>query len=226
MFQLPDNTRIHLPRLREKACSFTPGEVCFYEATFLSGLRFHVHPFIMKLLHHLGIAPEQLMPNSWWIAISCMEIWMIVTEGDMIQLDKFVFLYRLKESKEFGYYELVPWDMKSRLVVNLPSSFCYWKSIYFLCLEMVGKLPWMIFGVTFPSWSVGGGQSLVCHLLCAIFWRRFSSSLFVLNLTFLIIYFVAKVHPKLKNRYKGHVKDASDYAKTIETLTSWLILGP
>ena len=62
----------------------------------------------MEFLHHLNIAPGQLMPNSWRTVISCMEIWMIVTEGDMIRLDKFVHLYHLKEPKEFGKYELVP----------------------------------------------------------------------------------------------------------------------
>ena len=57
---------------------------------------------------------------------------MIVTEGDMMRLDKFVHLYRLKEPKEFGKYELVPWDRKVRLIVNLLSSFRYWKSRYFV----------------------------------------------------------------------------------------------
>ena len=37
-----------------------------------------------------------------------MEIWTIVTEGDVIRTDELLFLYRLKESKEFGFYELVP----------------------------------------------------------------------------------------------------------------------
>ena len=48
------------------------------------------------------------MPNSWRIVISCMEIWMIVTEGDMIRVDEFVYLYRLKELKEYRYCELMP----------------------------------------------------------------------------------------------------------------------
>ena len=52
-------------------------------------------------------------------------------DRDMIKLDKFVHLYRLKESKEFRFYELVAWDRKSRLIVDLPSSFRYWKSRYF-----------------------------------------------------------------------------------------------
>ena len=33
---------------------------------------------------------------------------MAVTERDMIRVDDFIYLYRLKESKEYGYYELVP----------------------------------------------------------------------------------------------------------------------
>ena len=49
----------------------------------------------------------------------------------MITLNEFVYLYHLKESKEFGYYELVPWDRRSRIIVDLHSSFHYWKSRYF-----------------------------------------------------------------------------------------------
>ena len=95
----------------------------------MCGLIFPIHPFIMEL-HHLNIAPGQLMPNSWRIVISCMVIWTTIADGDMIILNEFIYLYHLKESKEFGYYELVPWDKRSRLIVNLPSSFRYWKSRY------------------------------------------------------------------------------------------------
>ena len=55
----------------------------------------------------------------------------IIANDDMITLNEFVHLYRLKESKEFGYYELVPWDRRSQLIVDLPSSFLYQKSRYF-----------------------------------------------------------------------------------------------
>ena len=63
-FQFPEGTRARLPRKDEKACAFAHGEVCFYETAFSYGLRFPVHPFIMKLLHYLNLAPGQLMPNS------------------------------------------------------------------------------------------------------------------------------------------------------------------
>ena len=106
--QFPKETRVRLPRKCEKSCAFAHGEVCFYKVAFLCGLRFPIHPFIMELLHYLNIALGQLMPNSWRIVISYMVIWMIIVDGDMITLNEFIHLYHLKESKEFGYYELVP----------------------------------------------------------------------------------------------------------------------
>ena len=47
------------------------------------------------------------MPNSWRIVISCMVIWTIIADRDMITLNEIIHLYRLKESKEFDYYELL-----------------------------------------------------------------------------------------------------------------------
>ena len=66
----------------------------------------------MEHLNHFNIAPGQLMSNSWRIMISCMEIWMVVIEGDMIRVVEFIHLYRLKELKEYKYYELVPYVRK------------------------------------------------------------------------------------------------------------------
>ena len=50
-FQFPKGTSIRLPRLGEKACNFAHGEVCFYEANILYGLRFPVHPFILHVVN-------------------------------------------------------------------------------------------------------------------------------------------------------------------------------
>ena len=52
-FQFPKGTSIRLPCLGEKPHNFVPCEVCFYEANFLCGLRFPVHPFILHLLSEL-----------------------------------------------------------------------------------------------------------------------------------------------------------------------------
>ena len=106
-FQFPERVRVHRPNEEDRTYHFFPSEVCFYEATFTCGLRLPVHPFIMELLGHFGIAPGQFMPNSWRIVVNCMEIW-LAANGDMIKVGELVHLYRLKGSKEYGYYELVP----------------------------------------------------------------------------------------------------------------------
>ena len=72
------------------------------------------------------------MLNSLRIVISCMVIWTIIVDDDMITLNEFVHLYHLKESKEFGYYEIMPWDRRSRLIDDLPSflgsiHFSFWQ---------------------------------------------------------------------------------------------------
>ena len=155
-FQFPDRFRVRLSREEERACHFSPGEVCFYEAAFLNGIRFPVHPFIMELLCCFGIAPGQLMPNSWRIVVNCIEIWLATTDGDMIKVDKLVYLYYLNESKKHGYYELLPYERRTRIVRDLPSLFRYWKSRFFFVSGMNGRLPLTRFGVISLGCSVGG----------------------------------------------------------------------
>ena len=129
-FQFPERVHVRQPNSEDRSCHFFLGEVCFYETAFTCGLRLPVHPFIMELLGHFGIAPRQLMPNSWRIVVNCMEIW-LAANGDMIKVGELVYLYRLKESKEYGYYELVPWARRAKIIRGLPSSFRYWKSHFF-----------------------------------------------------------------------------------------------
>ena len=62
----------------------------------------------MELLNHFGIAPRQLMPNSWRIVVNCMGIWLAAMDEDMIKVDELFYLYHSKSSKKHGYYELLP----------------------------------------------------------------------------------------------------------------------
>ena len=71
------------------------------------------------------------MLYSWRIMVSCMGIWLATMDRHLLRVDELVYLYRLKASKEHGYYELVPWERKTRIIKGLPSSFKYWKSIFF-----------------------------------------------------------------------------------------------
>lgn len=106
-FQFPKGTSVRLPRLGEKSCKFAHGEVCLYETNFLCGLRFPVHLFIMHLLNEFQIGPGQLVPNAWRTIISCMSIWVSACDEKMITLNEFLFLYHLKASTHYGYFELL-----------------------------------------------------------------------------------------------------------------------
>ena len=104
-----------------------------------------------------------------------MVIWTIIVDGDMITLNELVHLYRLKESKEFSYYELVPWDRRSRLIADLPSSFRYWKSRYFFVSGDGWEILFDDFWGDFPRllrwWEtlVLGAFALYCSLFCSSF---------------------------------------------------------
>jgi len=61
-FQFPEKIRVRLPQEKERACHFSPEEVCFYETAFQCRLRLPIHPFIMELLDRFVIAPGNLCP--------------------------------------------------------------------------------------------------------------------------------------------------------------------
>ena len=86
-FHFLKRVKVCLPNEEDRACHFFPGEVCFYVAAFVCGLRFPIHPFLIELLDHFGIAPGQLMPNFWRIVVSCMRIWPAVTDVGMLKVD-------------------------------------------------------------------------------------------------------------------------------------------
>ena len=169
----------------------------------------------MELLGYFGIAPGQLMPNSWRIVINCMEIWLAANE-DMIKVSELVYLYCLKELKEYGYYELVLWARRTRIVKGLASSFRYWKSCFFLMFgddfetpssKAWGDIPRLLSSV--------GNPKLRCvkvspHLLIFIL-------LMWSSLTPLVVSLVVKRRPKLKSKYQGCVEKAIEYANSIES---------
>ena len=130
-FQFLDSVKIRIPSDEERACHSYVDEVCFYEADFVNGLCFLVHPFVRELFSYLHLASAQLVPNSWRILISCMVVWMSTNDGDVIRRDKFLHFYRLRKSKDPDYYEFKLWNKASRLILNYPSSLRNWKPNFF-----------------------------------------------------------------------------------------------
>nr|XP_023924366.1 uncharacterized protein LOC112035768 [Quercus suber] len=87
-------------------------------------------------------------------------IWLAANYGDMLKVDELVYLYHLKVSEEHGYYELVPWERRTRIVKGLPSSFRYWKSRFFFVSGDDLRLPLARFGVISQGCVIGGKPRL------------------------------------------------------------------
>ena len=133
---------------------------------------------------------------------------------DMIKVGELVHMYRLKESKEYGYYELVTWERKTRIVKGLLSSFKYWKSRFFFVsgddFETPSSKEWGDVPRLLRQWGTSTLGASV-FLPVPVF---FLSVVFVAD-SYLLFYAV-KRRPKLKNKYIKRVENSIEYALTIE----------
>ena len=102
-FQFSSSTKIRILDGDDRACLSYADEVCFYEANFVSGLHFPIHPFIRELFFFLQLAPAQLVPNLWRIVAYCMVIWMSTNDEDIISIDEFLHFYCLRKYKDPSY---------------------------------------------------------------------------------------------------------------------------
>ena len=130
-FQFSSSFKIRIPDIDDRACSYFPSKVCFYEVNFTSGLLFPIHPFTWELFLRLKLALAQLVPNLWRTIICCMVMWMSANEGDILRVEEFLHLYHLKRSKLPSYWEFKPWDKRSRLVIDSLSPLHEWKTSFF-----------------------------------------------------------------------------------------------
>ena len=218
-FQIPGKVISRLPHTSEKACSFAPGEVNFYKVAFSYGLRFLVHPFIHHLLSNLNIALGQLVPNAWRTVVNCMAICFIVHDEEMITLNEFLFLSKLKPSTHYGYFELSPWDKQAKVVHEFPTSFRDWKSHYFFVSRDFETLSNDLWGEVLRllrRWEI--------PTLVALFFSSSLCFLFILLvsnfLTFFLIRFAAVERPELEEQFQGRIEATLELALVLQVL-SW-----
>ena len=146
-----------------------------------------------------------------------MSIWVSTCERDMITLNEFLYLYRLKPSTHHGYFELLPWDRKSRVVSGFLSSFRDWKSwffFFFKFLDSVGKSCLTTSGGKSQDYC-GNGKSL--HLVHTfIIFLNSSLYCYCLHNTIYLLIFVVSNRPKLENQYRDWVCAALAFAHEIK----------
>ena len=130
--------------------------------------------------------------------------------------------YHLKESKEFSYYELVPWDRRSRLIANLPLSFRYWKLRYFfvsgddwetLFDNFWGDVPRLL-----RQWETFVLGAFALHFSFSFFNYFFFIRLFAWTVhpDLVPFFFLVKDHLELESRFAEHVRAVIEYASTID----------
>lgn len=105
LYDIPKGVTLHLFKAHEQACAIDDKEICLYEQTLESGLRFLVALFIWELLNYINIALVQLMPNSLRIFVWCMILWVACNDSrDKFIVSKFLFCYNLVEESGWWYF--------------------------------------------------------------------------------------------------------------------------
>ncbi|GFS44413.1 hypothetical protein Acr_00g0090210 [Actinidia rufa] len=76
-YSFPSRVQLRILGEGKTILSACQGDVAFYEAAFLAGLRLPIHPTIRRILNHYKICPAQLSPNAWRSVICSLVIWRI-----------------------------------------------------------------------------------------------------------------------------------------------------
>ncbi|GFZ10876.1 hypothetical protein Acr_22g0002740 [Actinidia rufa] len=124
----PQGVRLRIPGDGETILSARQGKVAFYEAAFLAGLRFPIHPTIREILIHYKICPAQLSPNAWRSVICSLVIWRIFKRH--LSFGEFRCLYSLSPLPDSGWYYFKARPEKN-LLRGSPSNVKGWKTRFF-----------------------------------------------------------------------------------------------
>ncbi|GFY97236.1 hypothetical protein Acr_11g0015420 [Actinidia rufa] len=125
---IPPGVRLRIPGDGETILSARQGEVAFYEAAFLAGLRFPIHPTIRDILIHYQICPAQLSPNAWRSVICSLVIWRVFKRH--LSCGEFRCLYSLSPLPDSGWYYFKARPEKN-LLRGSPSNVKGWKTRFF-----------------------------------------------------------------------------------------------
>ncbi|GFZ18401.1 hypothetical protein Acr_27g0001400 [Actinidia rufa] len=127
-YSFPPRVRLRIPGNGETILSARQGEVAFYEAAFLAGLRLPIHPTIREILIHYKICPAQLSPNAWRSVIYSLVIWRHFKRH--MSCDEFRCLYSLSPLPDSGWYYFKARPEKN-LLRGSPSNVKGWKKRFF-----------------------------------------------------------------------------------------------
>ena len=97
-----------------------PKMVCFFEVAFKNGLRFPLHPFIKRVLHHFNVCLSQLSPNLWGVLVGLLVIFRDKGLG-VPSIALLLGFFSVKEAAE-GFLYISKRSSTKLIVLDLPSS--------------------------------------------------------------------------------------------------------
>ncbi|XP_063939024.1 uncharacterized protein LOC135148312 isoform X2 [Daucus carota subsp. sativus] len=97
------------------------------------GFGWPMHPWLLKLANHYDVAPIQVGPNSWRLAIGIYIVYRRLgfPEPSMLEMDHFLSLRKTGDDYGFFYLTLHPCHHKKGFSVGNPSNMKFWKPDYF-----------------------------------------------------------------------------------------------
>ena len=102
------------------------------------GFGWPMHPWLEKLVKHYDVAPIQIGPNSWRLAIGIYMMYrgLGYPEPSMREMDHFLSLRKTGEDYGFFYLTLHPCHHKKGFSVGNPSNMKFWKPDYFYLYDV------------------------------------------------------------------------------------------
>ena len=100
-----------------------PKMVCFFEVAFENGLRFHLHPFIKRVMQHFNVCQSQLSPNFRGVLVGMLVVFRdrgLGVPSIALLLDYF----SVKEAVE-GFLYISKCSNAKLIILDLPSSHKY-----------------------------------------------------------------------------------------------------
>jgi hypothetical protein len=76
-------------------------KVCLYETMFQASFRLPFLPVVWELLHRLGLALHQIVPNAWRVFFGCAVLWpMVLGRENHLTVKEFLHLYRVQKNPD------------------------------------------------------------------------------------------------------------------------------
>ena len=103
LYRLPPNHKFVFANGSDRSCHWRPEYLCVYRESLIGGLRFPVHPFIVKLLADAQVSPCQIAPNAWRAIITYLVISLKKGFQPSVAVFRKIFQFRNSSSSSLGW---------------------------------------------------------------------------------------------------------------------------